>query len=315
MPTATPRPAARMSAATNPAVAAHRQVGRLLGKTIFFVVGCQKSGTTWVQRLVHAHPNALCRGETAMALTLAPAITEIAKIYNHGIRYRNERFGDLPEDLSLDGLDAAYMFTAIAGRMLSKWLPPGEAGAAIRALGEKTPEHATTLEILEMGFPGCKVIHIVRDPRDVTVSGWHHNLKARGDEFQREYPTMSAYARTIMGTHWVGYNEKALAHAAQYPGQVHRIRFEDLLREPETTTASLFQFLGLNPDPSIVQQCLDASSLQKQKQDQATGQDVEGSWFFRQGKAGAWRDELDAASAVVIEQLGSSLMQKLGYAI
>ncbi len=35
----------------------------LATRQIFFVVGCQKSGTTWVQHLLDGHPNVACHGE------------------------------------------------------------------------------------------------------------------------------------------------------------------------------------------------------------------------------------------------------------
>ncbi|MHC4768296.1 MAG: sulfotransferase domain-containing protein [Planctomycetota bacterium] len=31
-------------------------------RDVFFVIGCQKSGTTWVRRLLDNHPNVCCRG-------------------------------------------------------------------------------------------------------------------------------------------------------------------------------------------------------------------------------------------------------------
>ncbi|MFW9919917.1 MAG: sulfotransferase, partial [Candidatus Thorarchaeota archaeon] len=32
-------------------------------KQFFFVVGCQKSGTTWVESLLDHHPRVICKGE------------------------------------------------------------------------------------------------------------------------------------------------------------------------------------------------------------------------------------------------------------
>ena len=39
------------------------RIHEVLSRRLFFVAGAQKSGTTWVQRMLDAHPEILCAGE------------------------------------------------------------------------------------------------------------------------------------------------------------------------------------------------------------------------------------------------------------
>ena len=61
------------------------------GSPVFFVLGQQKSGTTWLMRTLDAHPEILCRGEgklfdinSSNSLHGALARVAIAGIFRHG---------------------------------------------------------------------------------------------------------------------------------------------------------------------------------------------------------------------------------------
>ena len=58
----------------------------------FLVVGCQRSGTTWVQQLLDAHPNLACAPETALAPIMVPLLKQFADAYAEQQRYRHAQF-------------------------------------------------------------------------------------------------------------------------------------------------------------------------------------------------------------------------------
>ena len=51
-----------------------QRIDDLLGKQVFFIVGCQKSGTTWVERLLNGHPDVRCHGEAYFGPVLMPLL-------------------------------------------------------------------------------------------------------------------------------------------------------------------------------------------------------------------------------------------------
>ncbi|MHC4428086.1 MAG: sulfotransferase, partial [Planctomycetota bacterium] len=54
----------------------------LADRRIFFVLGCQKSGTTWVAGLVDAHPEVCCRGEGHVSDLIGPMVEQVGRLYN-----------------------------------------------------------------------------------------------------------------------------------------------------------------------------------------------------------------------------------------
>ena len=52
----------------------HAQILEILEKRIFFVGGAMKSGTTWLQLSLDAHPHLSCGGEGHFTNQLAPRL-------------------------------------------------------------------------------------------------------------------------------------------------------------------------------------------------------------------------------------------------
>src|SRR5205085_9996190 len=54
----------------------HAAIAGLRSKQIFFVGGTMKSGTTWLQLLLDAHPQVSCNGEGHFTDSLAPSLKQ-----------------------------------------------------------------------------------------------------------------------------------------------------------------------------------------------------------------------------------------------
>ena len=98
---------------------------------------------------------------------------------------------------------------------------------------EKTPRNIRAIaQFVEM-FPEARVIHIVRDPRDVICS-----LMGRS----------KAAANAIES--WLG-SVSTIQPLAGHEN-VRQVRYEDLCREPERVMGELFEFLGVSADTSCL---------------------------------------------------------------
>src|SRR4029077_9007265 len=80
-------PAGGLSAATDTDAgfdfrAMHAQIGALLDKQIFFLGGAVKSGTTWLQALLDAHPQVSCTGENHFVDCLSPRLKKSLEEFN-----------------------------------------------------------------------------------------------------------------------------------------------------------------------------------------------------------------------------------------
>jgi len=102
------------------AIEASRHVA---GRDIFFVIGCQKSGTTWVERLLNSHPSVCCMGEGHFSDIAGPMLEQMVKLYNDDARTSHR--------LSAEGLFAvARLF---ADQVLGNYLAACEHPEAINA--------------------------------------------------------------------------------------------------------------------------------------------------------------------------------------
>lgn len=280
------------------------RLGKVNQRQLFFIVGCQKTGTTWLQKLLDAHPQALCKGEGRFTAVLLPLLKQAAEQHNANHKAKDD--GNLERD------DLQDLFRAAVGLLMARWLENAENPEAIHCIGEKTPEHAVGLPIFDSSFPGCRVLHIVRDPRDVVVSGWFHNLRQKGDAFKQQFATPADYAAYVMQGHYVPYITKARQFGAQHPDRYHELRYEALHREPVETLAGVCDALGLDSDGATIRGCLDAASFDKLAGGRDQGQEDRGS-FFRKGVVGDWQEHLDDAALQAIKQHAGELMGELGY--
>lgn len=124
-------------------------------------------------------------------------------------------------------------------------------------MGEKTPAHLEYVDVLLDWFPNGRVVHMIRDPRGVFVS----DLRRRRNKLRKPYswiakvPGMLA-ATILVQTTWVWRNAARLdaAYARKYRDRYRLVHFEDVVKTPDKTLGSLFEFLGVEvpPDPTNV---------------------------------------------------------------
>ncbi len=272
----------------------------ILSRTLFFIAGTEKSGTTWLQIMLDAHPNVVCRGEGQFAERLTPAIGQALKGYSDFITGLNEKvFRERPPFPVFDGNDQAALVRLAAARL---WAKCGITDGT-RALGEKTPGNIRSLGVLERMFPNSRYIFIVRDCRDVVVSG-HAHLKrqhgAAGDE------PIEKYAKRV-ATVWAGDVHRAAEAAETLPGRTMTLRYEDLHQDPSPSLRRAFSFLEVDDNDEIVQSCIEVGRFENLTGGRSRGAEDADSQF-RKGIVGDWRNVLSReARAAIAEKAGSAL--------
>ncbi len=280
-------------------------IERALRKQIFFIAASEKSGTTWLQILLNAHPHAVCSGEGHFASRLLPAIDGAIAEYTKYIEALNKTVFSEVKRFPLLGRDAIRLLQRTAmGLLLSAYDAP-----SAHAIGEKTPSNIRYLETLNAIFPSAKYVFMVRDGRDVVVSGWEHDRRQRPNA-----PPASPfpkYARTVAIT-WRKDIERAAAFSARNPSRCHRVRYEDLIRDTHETIAGVFQFLGLDASEDVVALCAAAADFEKLSGGRAPGQEDPRS-HFRKGIVGDWQKRFDEESAKAFDAEAGAMLAALGY--
>lgn len=168
------------------------------------------------------------------------------------------------------------------------------------------------------------VIHLLRDPRDVAVSFGHHigrNLDETIDRLNN--PRL-----------WIGLSKSQKGQIPQYlsdwsgharswlesPLPRLSLRYEDLLANTCESFSKIVAFCGLEVDEARIARAVDActfSRLQAQEQENDFRERNHNSNapFFREGRAGGWREVLSPAQAARIVSAHVDMMRKFDYEI
>ena len=172
-----------------------------------------------------------------------------------------------------------------------------------------------------------RVIHLVRDPRDVAVSFYHYCLKTRVlsdgfplDDFVTRFITANVVPYADRLGSWEDHTASWI-RMRRGRSNYHLIRYEDLLANPHAELAKLAPLLKLDLPADRVERAIQLSSarnmqtLEKQQWQQwtATKGTREDIPFVREAKAGGWRKHLSSASVEQIEGNWGATMEALGY--
>ena len=285
------------------------QVEALLDKQIFFVGGVEKSGTSWLQRLLDLHPEVTCTGEYHLGESLFPAIRTALDTRNNFSREgaRNPLRHEMSEGIQIhDFRDLLYLFTSAVALLLLK-----STGKSPKAIGERSAHNVYHFEHFAVLLPGIKCIQIVRDPRDVAVSQWHHiQLWAPPDHPIRSR-SKSAVAEEY-ATLWMAVVARGVQFGQRNPERYFELRYEDLIERTAQTLSPMFRFLGVDDSLEVAQHCADAASFEKLTGGRRRGQEDTRS-FFRKGVAGDWKNHLDAKTNADVIARAGPMMRHFGY--
>lgn len=207
-----------------------------------FLVGCGRSGTTLLRLMLNAHPEVAIPQESHF-------IYKIARLSAQG-RWpasvtTDAGWAHLVETLTATPYLGAWEFDRAPVRERLGALAERTHAAAFRALfeeylhqrggtwwGDKTPQHVQYALLLNRLFPGSKVVHVVRDGRDVALSLMSRKWGPRRME--------------IAGYYWAWLVLSGIvAGAVLGPERYREVQFEDLVTQPEVALRDLCGWLGL----------------------------------------------------------------------
>lgn len=276
---------------------------------IFFVTGSAKSGTTWLQHLLDAHPEVTCSGEGLFIDHIIRPMIDTKAAFNAkqaevGARSYGHR-SVYPE------LTNAEMRPAIRHVLIA--LMRKRATETTRAIGDKTPKHNRALPTLNWLFPDARFINIVRHPADVVVSRLFH-LSRRSDT-PVEAMTPAQRNMVVDGAiqDWRASQTAACEFETKSGGRMVQLTYEDLLENTQAEATRLFGHLGVSTDADMVGEAIAAASFEKLSGGRQAGEQDPRS-FFRKGVAGDWLETLTSDEARTVSDRCGDLMDRYGHA-
>lgn len=271
---------------------------------LFFVCGAPKSGTTWVQRILDEHPQVACAGEGHFIQRFTIPAAKVVNEYNGQLALESERvYEGRPYYAPVDQAEFDEVArTFILGRLQSR-----KPGPEVRWRGDKTPGYTRHLPQLHRLFPQARIIHVLRDPRDVAVSRMgHHRRVGREDALT---PGSEQHRLALQGAmrSWIEAVSRVDSFAAAHPDVVLELRYGNLHADPAAEITRLFSFLGADTDPALIARIAQATSFQAMSGRKPGEEDPEA--FLRNGMPGDWKNRLDAETAALIMEACGELMR------
>jgi hypothetical protein len=196
--------------------------------------------------LLDAHPDLACPPETKLPEALARMTTLWSAMEA------------LPQPVSGGNGAAGFPGAALAGMRHTMDLMIGSylARRGKRRYCDKNLGTALYADMLMAVYPEAKFICLHRHPMDVIASGieacpW--GLTNYGFEpYVAGAPGNSVLA---LARYWADHATAILAVEDKFPGNCHRVRYEDLVADPDAVAGEIFDFLGVPPVPGISTLC------------------------------------------------------------
>ena len=276
---------------------------------IFFIMGFLKSGTTWLQLLLDAHPEIACKGEAHFWDTFFEDLLKSVEHFNTRKQWLAETtFQGLEPFPGIEREDVAAVMRVVVPRVLAR----AARGKNVKLYGEKTPNTIHYIEPALGIFPRAKLVHLVRDGRDAAVSCWFHYKRVKPEQVAERWGGDLACFLETSAQQWAQETAKGHVAAERWPERVIEVRYEDLLAQPEATLARLLDFLGTDASAEAIQGCLAAADFETLSGGRAAGEEERGS-FFRKGVAGDWREHFDEAMTRRFDALAGEQLRAYGY--
>jgi len=200
-----------------------------------FVLSCARSGSTLTRLILDTHPDVysppeLNLGPLARSLCMAVFLLE------------GREEGRWEEHV--ETLERAR---AILSGLLDSYVQ--RKGKKIWC--EKTPRNVFHRELLAAIFPEARFICLHRHALDVVWScleGFRYGFSPMLQDYIQRFP--GDHVQGVV-SYWTDVTAGMLDFERRRPGQTFRLRYEDLVRDPDGTLAPMFRFLGLEWSPAL----------------------------------------------------------------
>jgi len=264
-----------------------------------FIVGCPRSGTTWLQRLVVSHPD-ICGGpESGFFHQFWPILSNLTWDPEKGrdlwllAYWEKEKLQQRIYDLYIE------TFAGFVSR------------EKCHIFCEKSPSHALRIADIHNLLPQAKFIHIIRDSRSTVASllsanrGWGSNWAPK-----------TAKEAAIQ---WYLHVSKARKQG-QFLGDnfYMEIHYEDMKHNTEQALKEVYDFVGVDFSVELLKQVAEEQKFEKQKATGGTRFNVghakeEPKGFFNKGQIDSWKKDLTFWEKVVTWRFTRKLMAQCGY--
>lgn len=279
-----------------------------------FTCGVPRSGTTLLQRMLNNHPDLAVANDShfipraleltdkslvnlaksGQAIPLTSALANNLRTYHRFYRLgiSDKEFDTIREQSNTYQQLVAGLYDCFAKH------------EGKRLAGEKTPDYLRRMSLLHGLFPNAKLIHLVRDGRNVALSllQWATPKKGPGRIALWE---KSPIAVSALWWRWMVMESRTQA-AAIDPAYRMEIGYEKLVSNPEENMREACKFLGLDFSREMI-------DYHKGKTKTDKGLSAKKAWRAPQAGLRDWRTTMAPEQIELFEALAGDALEAFGY--
>jgi len=273
---------------------------------IAFVVGVGRSGTSLLQGMLNSHP-AICFAPETQFVRKYLATRKLERLFNVGGLQAVAQC--LKSDTSLGrlGLSGEELMEAIVScgdpfHACNLYLALLARYVASRAdavwLGDKDPRCVEYLPVVYRHFAGARIIHLVRDPRDVLAS----KRKAAWSS-HRSVPSLVFANRVQLR---IGRRQGERLFGDRYL----EVAYEELVGNAEGALTRICRFLALDYDPAMLDFAASSHELVSEDEMQWKKETLGPLMVANVGK---WQESLAPREVALCERACREAFESYGY--
>jgi Sulfotransferase family len=274
-----------------------------------FFVGCPRSGTTLLRRMADAHRElAVIRElhwlprwwEQRVGIEPDGTVThELAQRLVSDPRFTRLEIGaERAVELVRNGRPKHY------ARFVTELFDSHGRAKEKRLVGEKTPKYVRYLSTLHELWPHAKIVHLIRDGRDVALS------LLEWSKAKRNVGRFSTWEedRVMTAALFWEWNVRLGREAGRLlgPEAYYELRYEALVTDAQLECRKLCDFLALTYDPSMLR-------FHEGRTKSRTGLSAKKAWKPVTAGLRDWREQMAPGDVARFESGAGGLLDELGY--
>jgi hypothetical protein len=287
-----------------------------------FLVGCPRSGTTLLRRMVDSH--------SAIAITRETHF--IPKLYERRPELHMDERDERRAGVTVDGrvtpallprllADRRFVRLGVGRQKLEELIAgdgetPSYAGliAAVfdlygesrgkAVVGDKTPGYVRNMGTLHGLWPRARFVHLIRDGRDVCLSvlGW-----SRGERTAGRFASWAEDPVTTAALWWEWSTRLGRERGGALGPHLYReLRYESLVSDPAGACAELCAFLDQPYEEAMV-------SFHEGRERDRSGLSAKKAWRPVSAGLRDWRAQMPSNDVERCEAAAGTLLDELGY--
>ncbi|GAA4268015.1 sulfotransferase domain-containing protein [Hyunsoonleella aestuarii] len=291
-----------------------------------FIIASPRSGTTWLSKMLNAHPNTLCV-ERRLFGDYADFVKDQNQIHPR-LRVTLDKYvNSLLLHHGLSSQNKTSLTKALINTIIKEERNISGKAIVVDKITPYLNTSNTVLNQINTYFPKSKLIFLVRDGRDVLTSGvfhWfnkqHQDVKLNNFEKQRRAlylengKELERFFQDKEIKQWANewLQPLQIIESAKKQHDVKIIHYEALLEKPEIVLAECFKFLKVKLNQEILNKCVTSASFKNMSQGREKGQ-AKHNAHIRKGIAGDWKNYFIEQDGKLFHDIAGEMLLKFGY--